>query len=393
MKYKFILKYYCLLSFVIFLQITNGQNAPGNSQNLIIENRFHSGKIVKNYPSFPERSLSWIYEFNLSKQTTGENSWHVNYGYPRIGLSVFCGSLGNTDILGNVTGLVPNMNLHLIKGKNWQTRMTLGCGFAYFQKPYDSVNNAENILIGSKITNYSFATLSFNRKINQRLVFTSGISAMHCSNGHYQVPNLGMNIIAVSMGLKYFPRKIPVFEPEPKSMKPENDLKLNFRTSLGVHEFARTLGPVGGPKYSVYCGSVFLSKRFGWISNVHAGFTGKYYTNFYEFITENNFYEDKHHLKSTVITFFLAHEFMIDRFSLLTQGGIDLHNPFFKDYDKLENIKMTTFRFLETYISTRLGFQYYLLPINNRFNIYTGIYIKANFGQADFIAANIGFSI
>ena len=80
-------------------------------------------------------------------------------------------------------------------------------------------------------------------------------------------------------------------------------------------------------------------------------------------------------------------------FSLVSQGGVYLYNPFYRD--KLESDNETSFKQkLKTVFIARLGYQYYLFDatVKHRHNLYVGIYVKTNLGQADFLDTGIGYT-
>ena len=385
-----------ILSFTgqVFSQY-NENNIPVTKHYPVIELKFHTGKIVKNYSEIPDRKQAYLFELMLGEQTNGNKSWQQIYGLPQTGLSFIYGQLGNKGELGNVFGIVPNLTFNTVRQKIWNVKVTLGIGLAYFNKPFNKETNPENKLIGSAITNMSFASAYFQFNLSPSFSTMAGITSLHCSNGHYQVPNVGLNMQTLNLGLKYYLNgKITNYEPKETEV-PKGIIKKNIRIGVGIHEFAKTTGPVGGPKYPIYITSFYLSKRYGKVSNVHAGIELKHYASYYNYIADSSLYENKERLNATVFTFFMAHELMVGRLSLVTQGGLDLFNPFYARYYKeTVGTKNGLFRFLETVTSTRLGLQYYVFDtkFNNARNLFFGIYIKANFGQADFLCMDIGFT-
>ncbi len=388
------------LILLLLLVIRPCYSSPGdslysiyNKKNPVIEARFHYGKIVRNYGNMPDRREAGLFELFVGKQTNGEKDWQQIYGLPQTGVSFFYGGLGNNAVLGSVFGIVPNITFGSASKKKWNVKVTLGIGFAYFNKPYNTVSNEKNEVIGSSITNMSMAELYLQRNLTPRLSLTGGFLAMHCSNGHYQVPNVGMNLPALNIGLKYYPETRNYDFPRREVTVPKGKIRLNVRFGMGIHEFAGTFGPVGGPKYTIYHTSVYLSKRYGRVSNVYAGFEAKYYTDFYQYIVKNDYFPSHPHMNATVLTYFMAHELMIHKLGFLLEGGLELYNPFYKKYHSDEANK-TIFDFLETYTSSKIGLQYYLFDPKycNAPNVFLGLFVKANFGQADYVGTNIGVS-
>ena len=388
-----ILKFLLIFCFAIIVKFAYSQEYKSLP---ILQNKIHTGLVINNYiymDSFPLRKISFINEFYLGAKTRGNKFWHQYYNFPEIGVSIFTGTLGNKRQLGNILGIVPSIAFDIVKKNNYNLKFSVGLGFAYFNTPFDSITNEYNILIGSNITGLAFITMTYHKDISQQLKLLFGISYIHASNGHYQVPNAGMNIMAGDIGLHYY------FNQEKENVKKNNSyfpkkvVNLNLKFGIGVHEYANTIGPVGTPKHKIYTGSVFLSKRFSNVNKVFSGFSGKYYTDFYNFIDTSSFYTDKYHLKSSIFTFFLGHEFILGQVGFFAQGGINFYTPLIKDRLYQNTEKMKFFHITELYISTRLGFKFYLLNLEKHphNNIFIATSIKANFGKADFPEISIAY--
>jgi hypothetical protein len=360
--------------------------------SFFIEPIVHVGKIVKNYPHFPERGTSIFSEVNFAFQTNRGKTWHRIYNFPQFGFSFGNGILGNDSVLGRNYFIMPNISFNIPGNfKRWSIEAKIGSGFAYFDKFYNAQNDSNNFLIGSRVTAAEGFSLDLRVQLSSHLTLKTGFSTFHFSNGHYQLPNVGINTVDYNIGLKYFPRSQPVLTKRKKDPSEKYPLKFNVRVGAGVHEFGSEIGPAGGAKYPIYQEALYVSKRFGNISNVHAGVSTRYYTNYYKYIVDSSLYNKNIKLKSSAITVFLGHEFMCGRLSLLTQGGINVFNPFYIYYSA--HRRNNIFKFFETYISSRLGFQYYLLDLaSHRNNLYIGLSINANFGQADFDEISLGYT-
>ena len=356
----------------------------------------HAGKIIKNHTLVPPIGTSYFHEYDFDFQTVGQKPWQSLFAYPQCGVSLFYGITGNPDILGNFFGAVPSMQFNFGKSNiKWTIRM--GTGLAYFFTPYHPEDNPKNMMIGSKINNLSFISTSINYMFKDRAGIFAGISSLHSSNGHYQVPNLGINSVNVHGGIRLQLLRTNMFKLNNKPVI-EKMFRINIRTGVGIHEFARTLKPIGGDKKYIVFGDVFLSRYLGYLHNFMFGISVKHYTDYYEFITGNEIYPSNHALKSSVLTLFLGDELMMGRLGFAFQGGLDVYNPFFKEYDyykKRNNPEMTFFKYLRTSTSTRIGFQYHFLdPADfTRDDLYIGLFIKAHFGLADFIGLSLGYRL
>jgi len=378
-----------ILLLSILLYLSQGLFAQNSNYGMYV----HSGMIVKNWlsPTFPKRNPSFLTEFRWAKQSNGAKAWHKDFNYPETAISIFTGYLGNNQQFGTTLGIVPNISFNTLNTKKWHAHFTLGIGLSYFNRPFDSISNPYNILIGSHITNMSFARLWFGRSINQNLDFRFGATTIHASNGHYQIPNVGMNIPNFSFAFIYKPKQYNNTDSKIDSIY-NRKWHFNLRFGYGVHEFAETTEPVGTPKYNIYILSPYFTKRLGRINNFGMGINIKYYTDFYKYLTENNLFNDNSHLKASVVSFFLSDELLMNRFSFLMQGALDLYNPFYIKYDDFKNRPKDWRRFVETWTSTRMGLQYYLFDTmqNTKSNIYFGLFVNANFGEADFVELSSG---
>ncbi len=388
-----------LLAVLFIILVINSYSQENNDSIKkdanFISLKIHSGIIINNYiyfDSFPKRNPSLLFELKFGKQSTGTKTWQQYYGYPQVALSAIGGYLGNSKQFGYILGVIPNVALNTRNKKKWSTKIRMGLGLAYFNQPFDSITNPYNILIGSHITALAMADFYFQRNISDKLNFEFGLSVIHASNGHTGLPNVGMNMVNINAGIKYY------FDKQATEFNKNNagilnkKLKYVFRFGLGTHKFGNELGPADSPSYPVYDAAFYIGKPLGTLGNAMVGLGYKYYTSSYEKILEENIYENNHHLKSSVLTLILAYEFEMGQMSLLAQGGINIYNPFWPEFKRLINEDLTFYKKLEGLISTRLGLQYYFFnkeKFNN--NIYLGLYIKANMGGADFVSLGTGF--
>jgi hypothetical protein len=388
----------CILLFFLFS--CNLSFLPLQSQTDVKSKLLYSfepvlnfGRIVKNAPAAPNSNFTFVSDINFSLQANGSKEWHQLYHYPKTGYLLVFGGLGNKRELGNVFGFVPNMTLNAANKKWYAPRITLGLGVAYFNNPFNDPENVTNLYIGSSFTAMGYASVYVQPRLRVNLDLKAGISVFHCSNGHVQIPNLGINLPALNIGIVYKPSALPENFTKNPVVLPKAKIHVNIRAGMGVHQLARTTEPIGTAKYAVYVSDIYISRRFGAINNVQAGIEINHYNSYYNYIVRENMFGSDRKLKATVVTAFLGHEFMIGHVSLLSQGGINIYNPFYREYVKQFKSDQGIKTELKKYISTRLGLQYYIWDPKycTRHNIFVGAYIKANFGQADFICSQVGF--
>jgi hypothetical protein len=371
-------------------------NAELNGQSFknAIEVGVGGGRMIRNYPDFPEiNEQALVGSLRYSQKFFGNKPWHKYYNYPVFSLYATGGSMGNNDELGYFAGLMAELSFEKhkpLKKLFWGPRLSLGS--AYFTDPYNEQTNNTNVAIGSSFTFLAAAEVMIGYNLNPKTDLIGRISILHASNSHFQLPNVGMNMPVLSGGIRFKLSEQQNNQVDSVSHSLNKKIQFNVRVALGVNEQGSSTAPVNGPKYPIFLTSAFLSKMVSPINKVTLGIEGWYNKGVYDFIVSQEFYESNAAGKSYAVAMVLGHEFIMGHFSIVTNGGIYLYNPFYRD--RLERNELTgTKDKLKVWIPARLGFQYYakdafLSPKNNWF---AGIYIKTNLGQADFLESGIGY--
>ena len=173
------------------------------------------------------------------------------------GVSVLFGNSGSRQYIGNTGGVFPFINAPFIQRKNFNSKLRIGAGVGWVQKPYDKETNHKNVLIGTTINGVFNFLWQNEYRINQNLFINAGLSFTHLSNGASTLPNLGINIPGVSLGLRYtVNEKAATREKFTDSFN--RKLSLNFYTSAGVKQ----LPWIGSPRYLVNVFNAELVKRY-----------------------------------------------------------------------------------------------------------------------------------
>ena len=346
------------------------------------------GRIVPNYiNNYPRARIRSDFTLNLNFSVDAE--WAKYYNYPTVGIAVLHSRLGNQAVFGNQSSLYTFLRTKAF-GEKRPVFLKFGIGLAYFDKMYDVLNNSSNLAVGSALSwhfNASFSKLltEFERG---ELHFTGGF--YHASNGHTQIPNYGLN--AALLGLEYRFRR----EKEQKTDKNLDGASsfwvLEQRFGLGFHELANTLYPVGGPKYLVYSKGINMA----YVQNDHVkykiGLVYRYYDSYFKYIQSNR--GTATYAESSNGYFMAGTEFLLGHIGIDIEGGLNFYKPFFKEfYSTFENRNAFDY-FTKRWFNTRMGLNYYLFDnyANKRFNVKIGAHINANFGQADFSDASLGFT-
>ncbi len=153
---------------------------------------------------------------NLKKILRSSMSAHVKYSFQsspgscddRIyggayqGLGVAWYKFGDPQELGNPTTfyLFQGARIARIASRlscNYEWNFGLSTGW----KPYDETTNPYNKVIGSHLNAYLNVNFYLNWMLLRHLDLFSGVSLTHFSNGNTQIPNAGLNAIALQLGV------------------------------------------------------------------------------------------------------------------------------------------------------------------------------------------------
>jgi hypothetical protein len=194
--------------------------------------------------------LSYIYQTNQHKK------WHQAFGQPLVGGTLFLGSVGNNQILGRFAGLYGFVELPIVKHNRYRLDFRFATGLGYTNRPYDPILNPENVAIGSRMN----AMMCFALKQSYRIKnygLTFGIDLTHFSNASYQMPNLGINVAYLSVGVQRF------FADITPSLNRKELSRPNLSYGASFIYSQKEMRPVGVGRYPVYAGNIFARKYFG----------------------------------------------------------------------------------------------------------------------------------
>lgn len=211
----------------------------------------------------------------LLKSTQGQEWWHQPHQFPRFGVNINYLDF-NDPVLGQVISAQFTGERKIIHKKRWRFNFLAGMGLAWATNPFDRQKNNKNIMLGSHlnsswIANFSFA---FRLKVPWYLLLETGI--IHYSNGAMQLPNQGVNLATVNLGVSYKPQapttaNVAFTSPLPKS-------QWLVSSSIGFVEKY----PTNGFKYRVYGLQAFRQQMWGRVTFWQIGLEGFYNTWLYE---------------------------------------------------------------------------------------------------------------
>lgn len=188
--------------FIISFFVSQGFTQTFDRNNWYINCDMTYGAAIPEYQfirSIVDKNIQQV-EFSVFKKTYGTNFWEQIYKYPKIGISLFYSTLGNQAVLGNEIAIFPYILIPSFPSKKIHIENKIGLGLGFATKKFDLSDNYQNVAVGSRLNIHFNYHLGFEYEITPRFNLNSGINFNHFSNANMKEPNLGINLVSVSLG-------------------------------------------------------------------------------------------------------------------------------------------------------------------------------------------------
>ena len=335
------------------------------------------GFFIANQPKslYLRNDHSRMMELSISRQTTGRHKWERESNLPRIGIALLYGDLGSQEYLGKMTAVYPFIHFPLIRAKRSVTSFRLGAGLGWVEKPYDRETNYKNLMIGTHLNAAISLRFQTEWELVRNLYFNAGIAFTHLSNGSVRLPNLGLNIPAITAGLRYQAsspkgRTTPVL---PDIETQHHPATFKRRTNLFVHAgiaFKQTY-PLESKVQVVRILNLELTRTLSPVSRIATGLNFSYDPSLSKEIYEAPTYTFDKSEVQVQGSVYAGYEHVVGRLSIPVQLGVYLYN----NYQISQVYQM-------------IGLRYQFSP-----RWVASVQLKAHFGKADYIQYGVGYKI
>ncbi len=231
------------LLFLVLLSIFITRQSKGQTDSLRVAGSqaiglsLHSGFIIAHRPALVHLQKRHITMLELSylHSTDGSKHWHGIYNFPLYGLGYRYIDFGNSRELGKGHSLYSQLLFPLFRKLGMKINWRFGVGIGYIEKPFDTENNYKNLAIGSKLNGTVLTGVQFRFFTRKKLQLHGGIDFFHFSNGAFKLPNLGLNLPTVNIGLSYFQGKA-MAKSYPPTNKEDRKQELSAAVAIGFKE-------------------------------------------------------------------------------------------------------------------------------------------------------------
>lgn len=228
--------------------------------------QFHYGSFLTNAPKAVYVRDSYSYFGELYFQQPAFNASRPNRPLTQWGAGLFFGQTGSKKYIGKMGGAFSYIKLPVFKYRSLNSSIRLGAGLGWIEKPYNTVTNHKNVIIGSAINGYINALWQNEFSVSNNVSLNAGLSFSHLSNGSSTLPNLGLNIPALSLGVRYHvtPNKSRVL---PLEEGKTGKWSLDAFTSVGVKQVPW----IGSKRYLVNVANIETAKNVSLRSSFGGG--------------------------------------------------------------------------------------------------------------------------
>ena len=348
-------------------------NAKANAQDStfgkwMVEARVNYGFVIAHRPAIVHLQTAHVFglEAGFFRTTNGEKDWQQAYDRPLTGIGFQYFKLGDDKELGSAFTLFPQVLFPLIHSPHLLLSTRAGCGISYIEKTFDRLDNYKNVAIGTHVNCVITFGVYARAWVRHHTQVVSGIEFTHTSNGGFKVPNLGLNMPTLNIGVSHFFGKKEGLFPSRKIKTPHTTI-IELLIAGGMKEVI----PPEGKKHGVCTLTGTISKSISTKSNLGIGLDA-----FYDHSIGARLKFDNPDVPqfsySTRYGIHVTYEMKMGKLSMLFENGI-----YFLQHLQTDGS-----------IYTRLCLRYHF---SQRY--FACLNLKSHFGKADYFEYGIGMRL
>lgn len=366
-----------LVCYLCCLCTSGFSQVPGVSYDI----SFFGGRIIKHTSNlkFDVPTISGGVELALRWQKYGKKEWHERQGYPTSGIALSYFDFGDGEKLGRAYSASAMLELYFVQRATWDFYFQPAVGVGFLDRSYDINTNPEGNAVGSLINSAVSFRFGAHFDLSKAFRMHAGATFSHWSNGGSALPNFGINLPALQVGLEYTPARV----------LPQDFLHFDLsRTPLhrwGMNAWAgftkKEMLVPDGPSFPLYITSVAVTYELSNANTLSAGTEYELDMSVYRFGQHIYLYETEEAawLGASRFMVFLGDEFHFGHSSILVQAGTYLGDDAF----------LVPWKYY-----TKLAYRYYFKEKDQPgVRPYIGIYMKSHRITAEYFALGGGVSI
>ena len=366
-----------LLHLSFYILYFTFESTAQSLKGITFEPNLHYGRIIKHNAKFTTDVTGNTFgiELNLIKKTYGKQAWQAHQGYPSFGVAMSYFNFGDKEVFGTAVAAMPNFTFKFWEKKRLHTHFRVGVGVAYLNQPYNVADNTLNNVIGSHINGIVGFRFGTGYRLNEKWTLQSSFSFTHFSNGASTLPNLGLNVPALNLGVTYIPQPLQKQDFISASTPRKRDPKIQFSV-MQAFALTETI-TLGGPKYPVHITAVSVGRNLGYANRMWAGLEYEFNYAVYDFMNHIGQFptQEQRRRNASRAMIFVADEVTLGNASMWFQAGTYLTRSFLQP----------------GVIYTKFGVRYYFrFKDATRPNLHLGVYMKSHAAIAEYMSFGLG---
>ena len=334
-------------------------------------------RILRHSPklNFSTNQNCYALSYTLTQNTTDDSPWASTLKNPKVGIRFSTNRLAPNDTLGYAISILPVAQFKLWENVWSRLDFEPAVGLGYLTKKFSPIDNPKFNAIGSNVNIAIQFSLIYRARIHGPWRGFAGADFTHFSNGAFQLPNFGINLYGILLGLSYTPESFKgKIRSDVETTCPTNSWLFSGHLDLSVKESQTS----GGPKQPVYIASVGTMYHYNAGHRGMAGLEYEFHWSVYQFgLHTFTFHsKDEARKKASRLAIYAGHELMMGRVGVHLKIGAYISSFSHQ---------------LPFPVYTKLGIRYYH-PVTRSTHraLYLGAYLKAHLIDAEYASLGIG---
>lgn len=224
----------------------------------------------------PQKSTKHLENYHVwGAQLRAELPWLLNekwvsrYKKLNAGAALLYVNHGAYQTLGETFGLSPYVELGFYNKPKFEINGIFTMGLVWHNRPFDKIDNIANLALGNSFSALLQGSLEAKYLLTEQVNLRVGLGLIHYSNGSYRMPNFGLNmpVLSLGVGIMPFPNQIKAKEKLFYSDTLKPYWSLSWLGNTGVVENF----PTNGPLFPYYSTGLFLGRRLSYKSMLNFG--------------------------------------------------------------------------------------------------------------------------
>lgn len=305
-------------------------------------------------------------EISATKRLHGTQNWHEAYRDPLVGVTLYGSNLGNKEILGYGAGVYSFIEFPMWRNSENFLSYKMGAGLGYVNKVFHQELNPKNDGTSTHVNALLVLGVMGRWRFAKDYALLYGLDLTHFSNGSTKVPNLGLNIPTVSVGLAYYRHEKPRDRVAQEVIEKTPFFSNWAWTNVAIVSTKESF-PTGGKNYPIFALNTFVSKKFRPKVGMEVGL---------DFISKQSLFNYRPYIPKTQLSIFQVGAYStfvlpLDRLKFVLGMGVYL-----KDRYDMDN---------ELY--HRVGMRY---QFDN--GLLLNMVLKTHWAKADYVEYGIGYT-